>query len=213
MLDILGSTVVGGFLLIILLNMNQSAIQNNYDFGGERIVQQNLVEVIQLIEYDFRKIGYTASRTNLIPQSTAIIHADSSSITFQTDLPVKTTPVSDQQYGDGVIDTVKYYLGPTSELTATPNPNDRILYRVVNHDAAKGASLGVTRFKLTYYDVFGNQLGTATNPLPSVAPFGIVSIKIDVAVENPYAYANNYTYDKRAMWRQVRFSLHNLKKR
>ena len=202
LIDIIGSTIIGGLLLLILLRMNATAVQNNYDYNGERIVQQNLVDVVRLIEYDFRKIGYCNGYTNLPKQSTAIIHADSSSITFLTDVPTTSNP-----YGDGVVDTLKYYLGSTSQLTSTPNPNDRILYRVVNHNAAAGSNLGVTQFKLTYYDSDGDIM---TN-LPASPPFGIASIQIDVAVENPAAYGNNYSVEKRALWRQIRLATRNFK--
>ena len=42
---------------MILFRMNDTAVQNNYDMNGEKIVQQNLVDLVELIEYDFRKIG------------------------------------------------------------------------------------------------------------------------------------------------------------
>ena len=57
-LDILGSTIVGGLLLFILFNMNNNATQNTYNFSGELILQQNLVTTVEVLEYDFRKIGY-----------------------------------------------------------------------------------------------------------------------------------------------------------
>jgi hypothetical protein len=218
LLDIIGSTIIGGVLLLILLRMNSTAIQNNYDYSGERIVQQDLVDVVQLIEYDFRKIGYCRDQTKIAKQSMAILQADSTSIKFQTDLQIITSPLSDLQYGDGIVDTVRYYLGPTSELTSTPNPNDKILYRVINHNTAKGSNSGVTRFKLTYFDVFGVEIGTATNPLPAAPPLQIASIKVEVAVENPVATTDpntgtTYSYDKRAMWKQVRLASRNFRKR
>jgi hypothetical protein len=204
LLDIMGSILGGGFLLVILMRMNATAIENNYQYSGERIVQQNLVEVVTLIENDFRKIGYWNYQPgipNPIPDpAVAIIQADSSSITFATDLPSPDYP-----YGDGVKDILKYYVGPTSELLATPNPNDRILYRVINNGTPAGSNLGVTQFKLTYFDAAGAQI---TN-MPSTPPFGINTIQIDVAVENPAAYDNNYNVDNRAIWRQVRLASRN----
>ena len=204
LLDIMGSVLGGGILLLILIRMNATAIQNNYEYSGERIVQQNLVEVVTLIEYDFRKIGYWNYQPNIknpIPDpARAIIQADSSSITFLTDI---VTP--DHPYGDGSVDTLKYYVGPTSELTNTPNPNDRILYRVINHNAPAGSNLGVTQFKLTFYNAEGARIVT----MPAIPPFGINTIQIDVAVENPAAYGNNYSTDNRAIWRQVRLASRN----
>ena len=204
LLDIMGSVLGGGILLLILIRMNATAIQNNYEYSGERIVQQNLVEVVTLIEYDFRKIGYCNAQSNIPNPAVAIIHADSSSITFLTDI---VTP--DHPFGDGSVDTLKYYVGPTSELTNTPNPNDRILYRVINHNAPVGANLGVTQFKLTFL----NSAGVKITNMPANPPFGIASIQIDVAVENPAAYDNNYSTDNRAIWRQVRLASRNFKLR
>jgi hypothetical protein len=208
LLDILGSTIIGGLLLLILLRMNDNAVENNFLYSGEEIVQQNIVDVVRLIEYDFRKIGYCKDYTVIPDGALAIRNADSTDITFWTDIPTKTYP-----YGDGILDSIRYYLGQKSELSTTPNPNDRMLYRVVNNETPKGSNMGVTNFKLVYYDSDGNVLTHAD--LPTTPPLGIASIQIDVAVENPNAYdsTKNYTYDKRAMWRQIRLATKNFMKR
>lgn len=206
LLDILGSTIVGGLLLLILLRMNDASVENNYLYSGEKIVQQNLVEVVKLIEYDFRKIGYCLDWTKIPNQAFSIISADSNKISFLTDI-VNTTAAND--YGNGIIDTLHYYLGNTSELSATPNPNDRILYRVVNSAAPKGSNLGVTQFKLTYFDALGDTI----SPLPVSPPFGIVTIQVDIAVENPTAYGNDYSADRRAIWRQIKLAARNFRNR
>lgn len=200
LLDIMGSVLGGGILLLILLRMNATAVQNNYEYSGERIVQQNLVEVVSIIEYDFRKIGFCFDQTKIPDPAKAIIRADSSSIYFLTDI---VTP--DYPYGDGVVDTLKYYVGQTSSLASTPNPNDRILYRVINNNTPSGANLGVTQFKLTYF----NSEGVKITNMPAIPPFGINSIQIDVAIENPAAYEDNYSTDNRAIWRQVRLASRN----
>ena len=81
LIDIFGSTIIGSILFLILLRLNDASVENTYMNGGELIVQQNLVEAVQLIEYDFRKIGYCADWTKIPDPSKAIISADSSSIT------------------------------------------------------------------------------------------------------------------------------------
>lgn len=199
-LDILGSTIVGGMLLVILMRMNDSAVENNYLYSGERIVQQNLVEVVRLLEYDFRKIGYCYNWQALPNPATAIIYADSNRISFLTDIVTTGYP-----YGDGNIDTMHYFIGDTTELTVTPNPFDRLLYRVVNSNTNAGSNLGITQFKLTYYDASGIEITS----MPASPPFGIAAIQIDIAVENPAAYGNDYSADKRVIWRQVRLPARN----
>lgn len=207
LLDILGSTIIGGLLLMILLRMNDTAVENNYLFSGEKIVQQNLVDIVQLIEYDFRKIGYCADWTKIPDPSKAIINATDTSITFLTDVAVSQSHLE----GDGIPDIIQYRLGNKSELNSTPNPNDRILYRIVNNETPTGSNLGVTQFKLTYYDALGNIL--RPSDMPSSPPLGIYTIQIDVAVENPAAYGNNYSAERKVIWRQIRLAAKNLKTR
>jgi len=98
-----------------------------------------------------------------------------------------------------------YYVGPTSELTGTPNPNDRKLYRVLNSDSPKSANLGITEFKLTYYNALGNQIS-----FPIAQPGEIFTMQIDIVVENTAAYDEQYSS---AFWRQIRLAARNLRNR
>lgn len=195
LIDILGSTVVGGLLFLILLRMNDTATQNTFTFAGEAQVQKNLVSVVELIEYDFRKIGYCSDFTKIPVPSKALLAADSTSIKFLTDV----------YPADGVIDTMYYYLGPASELSMTSNPRDRMLYRVVNSEAPKGANLGVTSFNITYFNALGQKI-----PFPIIVPGEICTMQIDVKVENTAAYNQQYS---NAFWRQIRLAARNIKNR
>ncbi|MDX9924589.1 MAG: hypothetical protein RBS48_07470 [Ignavibacteriaceae bacterium] len=194
LIDILGSTLVGGMLLLILLRMNEAATKNTYVYGGELIVQESLVEIVTLLEYDFRKIGYCKNWQKIPDPTKAILIADSNRIVFQTDVN-----------NDMIVDTMKYYVGPASELTVTPNPRDRFLYRVVNGETPKGVNLGVTQFKLIYYDAFGNLLS-----FPITKPGQIYTMRIDLKIENYAAYDNEYSS---VFWRQVRLAARNLRNR
>jgi len=203
LLDILGSTLIGGMLLLILLRLNDSGVQNTYMYGGELIVQLNLVDVVKLLEYDFRKIGFCADWKKLPDPLDYIVYADSNKITFKTDVD-----------SDGNVDIMTYYTGPTSELANTPNPRDMLLYRVVNGATPKGSNLGVTEFKLVYYDQFGNVLST-----PVASPDLIVKMQINIRVEDVYGYdtdnvnKNNNEMYANAFWRQIRLVARNLKNR
>ena len=185
---------------MILLRMNDTAVQYNYEYNGEKVVQQNLVELVKLLEYDFRKIGYCADYTKIPKPNEAIIQANDTSITFLTDIIE-----SPGTYGDGVVDTLRYFISDTSTLASTPNPHDRILYRQINGEALKGSNMGVTQFKLTYFD----PLGDTIKSMPASPPLGIKSMQIDIALENPYAYGENYSADKRVIWRQIRLAARN----
>jgi type II secretory pathway component PulJ len=194
LIDVLGATIVGGLLLLILWRLDDSAVENTYVYNSELMVQENLVSVVQLLEYDFRKIGYCADWEKIPDPSKAIIMADSNSIKFETDIN-----------NDGNVDTLYYYLGPKSELSNTPNPNDRLLYRVVNNETPRSANLGIVQFNLIYFDALGNKLN-----FPITQPGEIYTIEINITVENPAAYDNNYST---AFWRQIRLAARNLQNR
>ncbi|MEW6006188.1 MAG: hypothetical protein AB1695_12825 [Stygiobacter sp.] len=194
LLDILGSTIAGGMLLMILFRLNDAAVQNSYNYTADLIVQQNLVEVITLLEYDFKKIGYCKDWTKIPDPSKAIIYADSTDIKFLTDVD-----------NDGNIDTMRYYVGQPSALTDTPNPRDRMLYRVVNNATPASANLGVTQFNLKYFDALQQELS-----LPISNFSQIQTIQLNITVESSYSYANDYS---KVFWRQIRLSAKNLRNR
>ena len=192
--DLIGSVVIGGVLLITLIKINDSATRNTYGFTGELVVQENLVTTVEVLEYDFRKIGYCEDPFAIPNTKRAILYADSTDITYLTDVDF-----------DGIPDTMRYYLGPPSELSHTPNPNDRMLYQEINGNRA-GVNLGITLFKLKYFGALGEELS-----LPrSFPPTGIFSMQIDIRIENTSAYDEEYRY---AFWRQIRLASRNLENR
>ena len=194
-LDVLGSIIVGGLILLILFRLNSSATANLYNNNSEANVQMSMISVAEVLESDFRKIGYCKDWTKIPDPTKAILMADTSSIKFLTDLE-----------NDGNVDTLYYYIGPTSELANTPNPRDRLLYRVVNGSAPKSSNVGITRFKLSYFDSFGNEI----TKMP-VSPTGkIQKIQIDLQVENAEAIDSTYTV---SYWRQIKLSAKNLSNR
>ena len=206
LLDILGSMVIGGILLTILLRLNDASTQKIYAKSNDLSIQQNLTTLVQIIEYDFRKIGYTVDpsacidpRTNGIFQPTnAIISATETSLSYYADVFIPF--VDPYQLGD--LDSVRYYLGPTSECSSTPNPRDRILYRVVNDEIPIPSNLGVTEFRLVYYDVNND-----TIPTPVVDPDLIQKIEINLVVEDVAAYDEKYS---NAFWKQLRLASRNM---
>jgi len=207
-MDIIGSIVVFGWLFLMTLQGNVANSENIQTLKGDLLVQENLVEVTRLLEYDFRKIGFCNEPNHLPDPTKSILAADTSSIKFLTD-------VVDDGGPDGNVDSIYYYLGPTSELSMTPNPRDRFLYRKVNVVPAKGANLGITSFKLKYYDASGNQI-----PTPVSAPNlqRIQTIQITLSVENVYASTISETAPlntqySSAFWQQMRMSTRNYSNR
>ncbi len=193
-LDIIAGLLIGGIMLLTLNRINETAVSNQFYYNNDRIIQKNLVSLVEEVEYDFKKIGYCKDPMKFPDPSKAIRAADSTSIKFYTDVD-----------NDGNIDSVRYYIGSTSELSSTPNPKDRLLYRVVNNETPYSSNLGITEFRLVYFDVFGD-----TIDFPILVPGEISFMEISVKLENPFAYDNNYA---EAYWRQVRLAAKNLKNR
>ncbi|RPH35755.1 hypothetical protein EHM92_05650 [bacterium] len=206
MIDLIGSIVVFGWLLLMSLRVNTANQENMQTLNGDLLVQEDLVAVTQLLEYDFRKIGFCKEPNNLVDPTKAILLADTSRLKFLTDLDFGSGP-------DGVLDSVYYYLGDTTELSQTPNPRDRYLYRVVNGETPKGANLGITSFTMKYFDRSGVPIPT---PVGVAELQKIQTIQITLSVENVYAAAIVETTNKQyssAFWQQVRLSSRNYRNR
>jgi type II secretory pathway component PulJ len=63
--DMIGSLLVFGWLLLMTLHVNTANDENMQTYSGDLLVQENLVAVTQLLEYDFRKIGFCKEPNNL----------------------------------------------------------------------------------------------------------------------------------------------------
>lgn len=178
-LDIVGSIIIGGVLMIILLTTNSSAVQNSFNYGGDLAIQQYLTLLTDTLDQDFTKVGYSSITTGGLDPTKIIVSADTSSIKFLSDV------------GDnGTVDTVYYYLGPAGELSGTINPRDRILYRMIRSPLASWVTLryqGVTIFRLTYFDTYGNVISS-----PVATTVNIKSIQIYLKMESAVPYNGIY---------------------
>jgi hypothetical protein len=206
--DIITSTVIGGMLLLMALRLNAQAIETNAIYQDNLNLQQGLVALVDIVENDFRKIGYCKDWTKISPPNIAIVYADSNSIKFLTDIPSSPT-----DFGDGVVDTIYYYTGSTG---GNPNnPKEKPLYRVVNGNSATGWNLGVTRFALRYYDALNDTLH-----FPIVDPTLIYELEVNISLESPAPLTKiNYhdttaaKEDFKVYWKQIRLASRNLRNR
>ena len=206
--DIVTSTVIGGLLLLMALRLNAQAIETNAIYQGNLNLQEGLVALVDIVEFDFRKIGYCRDFTKINPPNTAIVSADSNSIKFLTDIPSNPNDM-----GDGVVDTVFYYLG--SAATNPNNPRERQLYRVVNGQATTGWNLGVTRFAMRYFDALGD-----TIQFPISDPKLIYTLEVNLSLESPapltkiqYRDSVSAQEDFKVYWKQIRLASRNLRNR
>jgi hypothetical protein len=82
---------------------------------------------------------------------------------------------------------------------------DRFLYRIINSETPRGVNLGVTQFKLIYFDALGD-----TIYYPVTVPSEVYTIEINLTVENTAGYNEQYSS---AFWRQIRLVARNLRNR
>ncbi len=132
-LDLIGSYIIAGTIILMIGRLNVYILNSSNENLQSNREQLNLSTSADIIDYDFYKIGYRITGDK-------IVIADSDKIKFYADID-----------NNGTGDTLYYYAGDLSELSSTKNPNDKLLYRILNNEIALSAT-AVTDFKLTYFD-------------------------------------------------------------
>ncbi|MFQ5638772.1 MAG: hypothetical protein ACE5IR_12340 [bacterium] len=164
-LQLVASIVIAGIFLIGILFFYGGVV----DYSNEKMfqlhTQETTASLMEIIDHDFRRIG-----SGLATPSVAIL--DTSEITFLGDVDE-----------NGAVDTVRYYVSSLSDANSTPNPNDVILYRVVNGFNTIDTPAGVTNFEVTFLD----ESGLTTNDMMAVR-----ALHVNLRVESLYPYDNNY---------------------
>ncbi|MGD8779943.1 MAG: hypothetical protein PVH88_13395 [Ignavibacteria bacterium] len=141
MIDVLGSAVIGGMVILLTISINLQMNDLSEDIFMDSIVQGNATSSASDFKYDLYKIGYGVTGNKFIT-------ADSTNLYYYSDFN-----------NDGTIDSIHFSLGPTDSLSGTTNPNDRPLYRTLNGSSAnKSVLLIVNKFEFIYYDSVGNTI-------------------------------------------------------
>ena len=157
-IDLIGAAIIAGIVMVGIANINIYSSQVKFKSNSDLQLQENAKTLADILDNDMRKIGYGYS-------GTSIITADSQDIKFYADID-----------SNNVVDQVEYVLSDTNSVSYTQNPEDRILYRIVNGDTSKGPSLGITKLRFTYKNLLGN----VTTVLDSIK-----YIKAEIWVESP----------------------------
>ncbi|MCE1188552.1 MAG: hypothetical protein LWX56_05365 [Ignavibacteria bacterium] len=205
-LDILGSMFIGGILLLSLKQVNYNVVMNAQFYNVDFLLQRQLFQDVQILERDIKRIAYTKGGP-ISPQSNAIPLADTSALTLVGDVDATNSSKTD---------TIAYYLGATSELSSTTNPNDRILYRRVNNQTPIALETGVTQFRFLYMNSLNDTLAT---PMSSAAGTSgqIASIQVAIRLESGDSYNEQFSASDRkkyaqVYWRQITLIARNLNK-
>lgn len=194
LIDIAGSFLVSGLLLLVALHLDQKSIQTTFDSQAGLTAQQNMVELIDFFQNDFRKIGYCRDPEKL-PGAAANVFVqkgDSSTIWFLADIT-----------NSGRVDTVKYWLGD-SGVQGSQNPRARLLYRQINSNTPLSSNLGVTELHFDYFDAFGEQISTPFGS-PNQVQYIVASVRIEPTAAVNSNYSSNFV-----TWRQTRMVSRNL---
>ncbi len=166
-MDILGATLIGGLVMLLVVNLNAYSTETKFASDADLRLQQGAKTLAEIINDDLRKIGYKFS-------GTAITQADSQRISFKGDID-----------NNGTMDQVTYFLGSTEEAVYTPNPNDRVLYRIVDNDTIAGPTLGLTNLKFSYLN---------TQEQPTTFADSICYVKVEIWVETLNQVGDEYPF-------------------
>ncbi len=167
MLDIIGSAILVGMLIVSIMHINITMSDENYKGITELHTQTEAIQLARILEFDLYKAGYNVARNDATTGEVIQI-ADSSHIKFYSDIRDIGSPIP-----------VEYSLGNINSESA--NPRDKVLYRSENTSIVY-INYSVTKFKLTYYDRRDSLLAA---PVTGALRDSIKSIKLELALESP----------------------------
>lgn len=167
LLDILGATVIGACIFLMIFNFNVFSNQSKSMSDENLYLQRNAKTAASNIAYDLRKIGWGVD-------STAVTLAQEKKISFYADID-----------SNGTVDRITYLLSDSTKAYKTQNPYDKILYRVVNNDTTAGPSLGITNIKFSYK----NSSGYSTTDLSEIK-----YIKVEIWLQTTTMVDNKYPF-------------------
>lgn len=179
LLDIFGSVVIAGMLFMLIVKLNLFSNQTSYTSDNELKLIQNTKTLAEIMDYDFRKVGYKVNKVN----DNAIITADIKKFVFKADLDRDTSTNPN---------TIEYTTSEANKFKGTENPNDIILYRIVDGDSMGGPSLGLVDIKFTYLDSAFTALSA---PVSQTDLAKIRYIKTQIWTESDYSVRDTFSND------------------
>ena len=154
LLDILGSTFIGGMLLLLMLKLNLYATNTSYYSDSELKLQQSAKTLAEILNYDLRKVGFNHDKSTGSP----FITVNDTVIEFKADVNPK--------FGDGTTETIMYYL---SEPEIINEQEFRVLKRSINGtEDIGGPSLGLVKLSFTYLDSISQTMANPQSNLEEI---------------------------------------------
>ncbi len=166
------SIIIGSIFVLTIMSAQENLHELKIKNQLESIVQEKADFVNYVLSTDFERIGSKLPLGEIT--GVYLLKGDTTSISFLTDTTRHSDPANQ-------IDTIKYTLGPVSELSHTDNPKDKILYRLINDGPKMGISESLThlRFKFLKQDL------TEAN---AAQMNSVKAIEIKGIVQTGYAY-------------------------
>jgi len=162
-LDYIGAVVVGGLLLLSILGFQATTTEAAATHNLTSIAQSNLSSMTEIVDYDFRKIGYRVADTM------KVVSINASGIAFRGDFD-----------DNGSIDTLSYF----TNFGFTKTTAERVkLYRKLNSQPQSMLSSEVSKFVISAYDASG---------APTTSGSRVRSIKIALAIKSSQAIGDQY---------------------
>jgi len=143
LLDVIGSSIIGGIMYLLLFQVNSQISMTSIEILQSTFSSRNTVDAVTVLEYDLNKLGYRVA-------GDFITAAEENKIEFWSDINNEDSTVK-----------VLYFLGDSTEVSGTINPNDRPLYRRVADGDTQMVSV-VRDFKITYLDSAYNKISFAS---------------------------------------------------
>jgi len=141
---LIASYVIAGIILLSMLMMNMRVSNSSVELTLTQLTREKTSTVTDMIYDDFPNMGYNLTNTT----NSILTIADSNRIQFYRKL---------DKFSAGNPELITWEL--TNEpVTETQNPNDVILRRTVEVNSTTEVTdinLGVTRFRIWYFDEFG----------------------------------------------------------
>lgn len=185
MIDMVGAAILFGVLILSVArvqgNLNTTLAQNTFNIT----TQTTAMGLARTIEYEISKAGYNVTGLR-------VTYADSTKITFRGGMAYGAAP-----------DSITYEIG--GQDSTTMNPNDYRFIRTVHSSTPISQRLGMTEFKITYYDTSGVKMATPVTGTNRLAIRGI-NIRFRVESAEPVTDASTGLSNYNAVtWEKLTF--------
>jgi hypothetical protein len=192
-LDIIGGTILGGMIMLITLTASDLGIRSMYNHNADVVMQQNLRQLTDVVEFDLKKMGFGVPEAQL-PQVIQVHEPDHFKFLVQLNMdPDASYKLPGILTYDQQIDTIEYKI--ISGPTFTVGDSTIVLYRVLRNVKIRGGSthsfmLGLVSNNqvFNFYDQSGNK--TTTTQAIRVVSVNLAALNPDVVLTPDYVSAN-----------------------